>query len=387
MAEREELPDLHLPGGPLHRLGRRLRLVRGGTNTIPLGLAIAACTWGPVVVLALVEGLTSQVFSHALIGGHVRLLLCIPLLFACEAWLAQQVPEFLRRIVRSDIVPQASVPLLRAEVGRIARWGSSWIPEAACLMVAILLSWKAPHLDRLGASAARDPSVPVSEMTLTGQWYFLVCLPVFRFLLLRWIWRLGLWWRLLWRVSRLDLRLVPTHPDGVAGLGYLEVVHTTFIPAVFALAAIESAALAEDLAAGAIAFPAIYPDVALVMIVSALVVIAPLCVFAPKLWECRARGFADYMGLASRYVREFEAKWVSSPTAANEPLLGSSDIQSLADLSNSTARVRDLRLAPVSRRFVLSVAIAAALPFLPLTLFELPALQLAGKLLQRLAGL
>jgi hypothetical protein len=40
-----------------------------------------------------------------------------------------------------------------------------------------------------------------------------VSLPVFQFLFWRWNWRLLLWWQLIWRISRLDFQLIPTHPD------------------------------------------------------------------------------------------------------------------------------------------------------------------------------
>ena len=46
-------------------------------------------------------------------------------------------------------------------------------------------------------------------------------LPIFQFLLCRWYFRLFIWARFLWQVSRIDLSLVPTHPDRVGGLGFL----------------------------------------------------------------------------------------------------------------------------------------------------------------------
>ena len=53
------------------------------------------------------------------------------------------------------------------------------------------------------------------------MWYGYVSLPLFQFLLMRWYFRLFIWTRFLWQVSRLDLSLVPTHPDRVGGLGFL----------------------------------------------------------------------------------------------------------------------------------------------------------------------
>ena len=69
-------------------------------------------------------------------------------------------------------------------------------------------------------------------------------MTVYRFLLLRWLGQLVLSCFFLWRVSRLELRLVPTHPDRADGLGYLELVHTEFTPSVLAISAAHSASLA-----------------------------------------------------------------------------------------------------------------------------------------------
>ena len=52
-----------------------------------------------------------------------------------------------------------------------------------------------------------------------GWWYCCVGMPIFQFMLCRWYFRLFVWARFLWQVSRIDLRLIPTHPDGVASVG------------------------------------------------------------------------------------------------------------------------------------------------------------------------
>src|SRR5206468_369942 len=104
--------------------------------------------------------------------------------------------------------------------------------------------------------------------------------------LLRWLWRLALWCYFLWRVSRLELRLVPTHPDRAGGLGYLEFVHTGFAPLILALSAVQSASLAQDIVWGRMTFDAIYPSVAFVLIADAVLFLGPLYIFSRKLRKC-----------------------------------------------------------------------------------------------------
>ncbi len=380
------LPDFSLLGGPLHRLGSRLGLVRGGTNTIALGLALAAFLWTVLFVLTLIEGISDQVFSLSLIGSHVRLLVVIPLFFVCEAWIDPMFTTFVREIARTEVVPKAKLPALKSEIERIARWKDSWLPEAAFLLAAVLLPLIAPQLHVAGSSAAYEPSQIGGAMTLTGEWYWVVCMTVFRFLMLRWLWRLGLWCFFLWRVSKLELRLVPTHPDGAAGLGYLEVVHSQFAPLIFAISAVEAASLAEQISAGTMPFEGIYLGFAIVLVVNAVLFLGPLCIFAPKLWLARVKGLSDYMALASRYVIDFDRKWLGPDPGQREPLLGTADLQSLADLNNSVGVVSDMRLVPVSQRMLLFFAAAALVPMLPLVLFKFPIDVLAAKLVNMLFG-
>ena len=72
-------------GGPLHRLGRRMGLVREGGDTILLGVALGLFAWTVLVLLALLGGIGPKVFSLGATGVHVRLLLAIPLTAAMKA--------------------------------------------------------------------------------------------------------------------------------------------------------------------------------------------------------------------------------------------------------------------------------------------------------------
>jgi hypothetical protein len=390
MEKREGIADFSLLGGPLHRLGCRLGLVRDGTNTVALGLVLGAFPWIGLVALALVEGFGPVLFSIQAIGAHVRFLVAIPLLFVCEAFIDPRFTAFVHGIARSQVVPAAARPALESEIARIARWNDAWLPEALFLGAAVLLALATPKQNFFaylsGVTGGSNPSA-VGETTWSSQWYWMVCMTLFRFLLLRWIWRLALWCFFLWRLSRLELRLVPTHPDRAGGLGYLELVHTEFVPLVAAISAAQSASLAQDIASGRITFGAIYPGAAFILFVDAVLFIGPVCVFSHKLWKSRVKGMNDYGAFAERYVNEFDRKWLSADPTPGEPLLGTADIQSLADLSNSVSIVRDMRLVPVSSRMLMHLALAALLPLLPLVLFKYPLADLLAKFVENLSGL
>ena len=385
MEETERLQSFSLLGGPLHWLGQRVGLVRRGTNTIALGFALGVFLWTVLAALAYASGV-QQIFSLSATAAHIRLLVVIPLFFLCETWVDPRMTAFVRMIVRSGVVPNKSLPALESEIARTIRLKDSWVAEAGCVVAVVLLSVSGQPLRMPGTTSAYDPSHAAAGGSAAGLWYWIVCLPLFRFLIVRWIWRLGLWSYFLWRVAKLELGLVPTHPDRAGGLGYLEVVHMHFSPLVFAISATEAASMAEEILAQGMIFEAIYPGLALMLVIQAALFIGPMFIFTPRLWACRVKGLSDYMEFAASYVTRFDRKWVSVERAPKESLLGTPDLQSLSDLSGAIRNVRLMRMLPVSVTMFVSLAFAALLPVLPLLLLKYPIAELAGKLFTRLAG-
>jgi hypothetical protein len=317
MQERERFEKFSLLGGPLHRLGRYLGLVRGETNTVALGLLLGLLPWSILLALASIGGVSDRLFSLSVIAVQVRLLVVIPLFFLCESSLDPRLRDFVWTIVRSGVVPSNALPALESEIARTVRWKDAWLPEAMCLLAAVLLSLFAAQLHPSGQTAALDPTRAMSDVPLAGLWYWIVCLPLFRFLMFRWIWRIALWCRFLWRLAKLDLHLVPTHPDGAAGLGYLEVVQTHFTPLVLAISIVVSASFAEEISSGKAIFEVIYPAFALTVIVELALIFLPPCVFAFRLRACQEKGLSDYMVFAAALrerLREEMAERVRYPS-------------------------------------------------------------------------
>ena len=99
------IPEFSLFGGPLHRLGTCLGLLRGKTNTIRLGLVLGFLAWVVLMLLAFFQGNVPKMFSLGVINVHVRLLVAIPLFFFCETLVAPRMQDFISNIVRSDLIP------------------------------------------------------------------------------------------------------------------------------------------------------------------------------------------------------------------------------------------------------------------------------------------
>ena len=95
----------------------------------------------------------------------------------------------------------------------------------------------------------------------------------------------------------------------------------------------------------------------------------------------RREGLREYGTLAQRYVREFDDKWLRGGAPPDEPLIGSADIQSLADLNNSVDIIRSIRVVPVTRDALIQLAVITLLPVAPL-LLTMISLELVAQLLK-----
>jgi hypothetical protein len=338
------------------------------------------------VVLGALESHLHRIFSVELVAGHVRLLVAIPLLFVCASYAAPRMAAFVRYLVLSGVVRGQAVEGLERHVTTVMRLRDSSIPDIACIAIAIGVALTDAPLPLPGGATDMYDSVRASELTLAGGWYWFVCLTVFRYLILRWIWALTLWFYFLVRLSRLELELIPTHPDRAGGLGYLEVVHTEFSFLIFGISCVYAASFAESVLAGSMTLETLYPALCFVLVADFTLFVGPMFLFSRKLWEAQAQGMARYMELAARYVNDFDRKWIAQGARHRDELLGSSDLQSLADLGNSVEVVDNMSLIPASRRLFLCFAVAALVPMLPVALMLLPGNDIAAKLFKLLLG-
>jgi hypothetical protein len=215
--------------------------------------------------------------------------------------------------------------------------------------------------------------------TAAGYWYAFVSLPIARFLLLRWYYRLFIWYVFLWRVSRLPLQLNPLHPDRAGGLAFLGNTVIAIAPVLFAQMAFFSAMIGNEIWHGGATLPQFQFEIAGVMAFLMLVVFLPLTFFVFQLNEARLAVSREFGRLGSRYANEFRHKWLQGGATADEELLGTADIQSMADLGNSFETIRSMRMFPFGRAHVIHLAAILAVPLVPLVMTMIPLEELAQR--------
>jgi hypothetical protein len=367
-------------GGPLFQLYRRAYLSGDALELVRRRVVvIMAVAWLPLLVLSMIGG-------HALGGAlavpflydietHVRFLIALPILIWAELMVHNRILPAVQSFLDRRIIVPEDKPKFHQTIDSTLSLRNSLTLEIALLVLVYtfgLWIWRS-QVATGAASWYALPEASNLHLTLAGYWYAFVSIPIFQFILLRWYFRLFLWFQFLWRVSRLNLQLIATHPDRAAGLGFLGPSTYAWGPILFAQGALLAGLIAnrvlylgENLmafkleAAGLLAFIVVF-------------VLSPLIVFTPQLARAKRQGLRDYGRLATRYVLGFDEKWITQRASSEEELLGSGDIQSLADLGNSFAVVREMRLMPFGMKDVTRLAVATAAPLLPLglTVFSL----------------
>jgi uncharacterized membrane protein len=112
-----------------------------------------------------------------------------------------------------------------------------------------------------------------------------------------------------------------------------------------------------------------------------MVALLPLAVFSGQLAEAQRTGVREFGLLASRFTQEFESKWLRDRLPENHAEVGG-DIQSLSDLASSYNVVTNMKVLPVGRDAVISLAVIVLLPIAPLVLTMMP----LSEALKMLAG-
>ncbi len=372
-AFQEKATDFSLVlGGPIFQLFRKAHLT--GENLELLHrrlLTIVSIAWLPMLVLDLVtsrHGIPGRLtFLHD-IEVQARFLIALPVLILAELIVHSRLRPLVQRFVQRGIVRGEDLPRFDAAIESAVRLRNS-IPVELVLLISVYTLGLSLWNSRFAIESPTWYANPGGRWHLTpaGYWYVFVSIPIVQFVLLRWYLRFFIWYRFLWRVSKLNLHLVPVHPDRSAGLAFLGKSAYSFGPILFAQGA---------MLAGLVASRVLYRGESLLsfkfqmggfVVFFVLAVLGPLLMFTPRMAAVKRKGLADYAQVAQGYVDRFEEKWVLN-TPPSEEVLGSGDIQSLADLNNSYDIVRDMRAVPFGLDDIARLAAATAAPLAPLLL-------------------
>jgi hypothetical protein len=374
-------------GGPFYNLYRRVGLAGVSLeHVVRRVLVIALCTWVPLLLLSFIEG---DAWSGVKVPflkdaeAHLRLLIALPFLVGAEWMIHDRMRGVAAEFVAAGLVLPADQSRFDRAVASAFRWRDSTVAEVLLLVivytVGVAVFWQnAVHSD-VPTWYARGTG-RWAGITLAGTWYRLVSMPLFQFMLLRWYFRLFIWMRFIWQTSRLKLNLIAMHPDGSGGLDFLNTVCYAFLPLMLGQGAAAAAVMADGIFFRGKTLLSYELELGGLAVLTLLWSVVPFLPLVPAMAHARRIGLLSYGELAERYVRDFERKWLRPPSP-EESLLGSADIQSLADLANGFNVVKGMQLHPVDLLTVVILIVAMLLPVVPLVLTMIPLDRLLSQLL------
>jgi hypothetical protein len=173
-------------------------------------------------------------------------------------------------------------------------------------------------------------------------------------------------------MHNLDLRLFPTHPDHAGGLGFVGETQRFFGVLLFAQSIGLAGVIANNLVYDKRPLISFAPVLAAYVVIVLCLILGPLVIFARAMWTTKRHGLYQYGRLATSYTGSFHKKWIQGRGPDREPLLGTADIQSLADLGNSYGIIQAMYLLPIDPRTPIYLLIAILIPMAPLLLTVMP---------------
>ena len=378
---------LLMEGGPLFNLQKRIGLIRGDSPRIKLRAVLAAViTFIPLLILAALQG---RAIAHVEVpfvrdfSTYTRFLLAIPLLIFAENILGPRIAVVARHFVEAGLVREKDYASFDSFINRALRARDSRLAEVILLILSYVFAVVGLRSTAIQSSTwYMTRADGHNSLTWAGIWLICVSVPFFQFLVYRWMWRLFLWFQFLDRVRRLGLRLYPTHPDEAGGLGFVGETQRFFGIILFSLSLGTAGVLANEIVYDKVPLQHFAAAIAAYIVLSVLILIAPLAVFTGLLLRTKRTGLHQYGSLATAYTGAFQRKWIEHVNPEDEPLLGSADIQSLADLGNSYKFIGDMKPLPIQFPTLLHLILAGLIPFTPLLLAVMPLKELLRLLLK-----
>jgi hypothetical protein len=278
----------------------------------------------------------------------------------------------LAHLYKADLLRAEDLPRMDEILATLVRLRDSVVPELAMLVIIVArtaTAYKGQLFDDPGLAYRVGAEV---HLTPAGWYGMLVSATLFQFLLLLNLWKWLLWIYFAFKLSRLELKLVPTHPDKNGGLGFLGISPIAFAPTAFAAAAVVGAIWRDQIVHhGAHLVTFKLPAIMLVVII-AIIALGPLLVFVPKLAALRRRGILEYSILGQIRATEFHEKWILNRTGHEAQPIDAPEIIALHNYGAEYDRIEALNPFPTDKGALIGLALSVAIPSLPTILAEIP---------------
>lgn len=370
------------------RAQRSVGLVPGsGLGVVRRAFAYALITWLPIVVWVAVAGrAVSGAVDEPLLqhfGVNARCLIAIPLLVLAEGMAQAMLHRVLPQFIRAGLV--IDVAAFRRTLEGVKRLRDRTVPWVVIAAVALAWTVLAPDTHQGHDVRWAEDAAHPGGIGFGGWWYLYVARPVYLTLALAWLWRIILAFVLFQRLAALPLSLVPTHPDRLGGLGFLESIPAGFAFVILALSAVAAAGWGHDVMYHGMNVSALKVPVAAFVALIAVVFLAPLLVFGAPLRRAKRAALLEYGAFVAEHGRKVHRRWIEKKPVEDDALLSAPEIGPVADVQTIYEAVQKMRPLPIGKSTLAAVLVPALIPVLVVVSLQVPIGQLVLQILKALS--
>ena len=371
------------------RLQRRLGLIPpDGLGLVRRAVFWSMLGWLPIVLWAVyVNRALPGVVAEPLLahfGIHSRLLFAVPLLILAEGPANALTARLLPQLVHSGIVRPQALASFRSVLGSTARLRDATLPWIVILALVVTFATTSEIVHHAHEVDWASESPLDAGPGFGGLWYLYLGRSIYLALVLAWLWRIALLTVLLWRIARLELSIVPTHPDRTGGIGFLEWLPAAFAPVILAIGTVVASRWAHDAVYHGLSLPSLRIQMIAFVIACLVLFLLPLAAFAGPLKRAKRRAILEYGALVGRHGRLVRERWIEGRPLEDDAVLNAPELGPVADTAALFDAVKSMRSVPIGKAAVLPIAAAAIAPMVAVLAIQMPVKDLALTLLKAL---
>ncbi len=367
-------PFLIARGGPFYDMQLKAKLVRRkDLNPLVRAAVFVALTWGVPLILCLMAGtafgpLEARPFLLDP-GAWARFFVAVALLVMAETEIEEHLRDGVRQFFAGPLLTENALVAAKAAVAQALRRRNSSLADVISLLLGIASSvfMVFNMRDQIASSWAAGDGTAISA---AGWWSIIFSNTLFWFLVARAFWRHIIWALLLSDFSKLDTRLVATHPDGHAGLGFVGRYPNAYVLFTVAVSCVISAAVTHQVLHGTFTISALSTVMGVWLVFITLYFGLPLVGFTKLLSDFKKRSLLAASNRGTEFQRQVERKTLGRNVEVDE--VNKADDTELADPGKFYDAAKKLSPMLVTRSTLVPVSAAALLPFVLVGITQLP---------------
>jgi hypothetical protein len=343
-------------------------------------IALLIC-WLPLAIITLIQqNFWTGSFANSFITSfetQSRLLVTVPILLFSDRIVNLKLGRLLAQFVSSGIIRNEDVErfyqIIWNNVNFMkSRWVEPILFLLSYLQVILILFYTTENTHMLSWGLNEDHQ----SLNLAGFWSTLISKPFVLYLVYRWLLRIIFWDIILYKISKLNLKLFPPHPDLVGGLGFLPYSIRYFSGVAFAFSAILAGNMADFVLVEG-AHVTDFKFIALgTFIFITILFVFPLLFFVNKLNSAREQSIFENNDYANGFFRELHHKVKSkgyNQVTADD--LNSTEFSTVSDMSGVFSNVLHMQTLPFTLKDLLPFWISTIIPFIFVIFIEFPVIE------------